>query len=104
MERVIGQPTDRRPSRLVALPPPLRRCDPLSLAVWVWLALALAVSVRTLLRPATHTVYPVFAAGAERWWADRPLYARDPALDDFRYPPPFAVLMTPLASLGLAAG
>jgi hypothetical protein len=67
-------------------------------------ALTVAVSVRTLLCPATHTVFPVFATSAERWWADRPLYGKTEELDHFRYPPVFALAMTPFSGLGLRAG
>jgi hypothetical protein len=70
----------------------------------LWLALGVAVSVRTLVRPASHTVFPIFAAAAQRWWSDRPLYQRTAGLDDFRYPPTFAVAVTPLAWLGLRGG
>jgi hypothetical protein len=76
----------------------------LRLALGLWLAVALGVTVRTLVRPASHTVFPVFAAGAGHWWADQPLYRRDLVLDDFRYPPTFAVAVSPLGALGLRAG
>ena len=70
----------------------------------VWLVLALAAGVRTLSRPASHTVFPIFVAGAERYWADQPLYDEQPGLDYFRYPPAFAVAITPLSRLGLRLG
>jgi hypothetical protein len=74
------------------------------LALIVWLALGAAVAVRTLVRPNSHTVFPIFAASAEHWWDDQPLYQVYPALDRFRYPPLFAVLVTPFAVLGLSLG
>ena len=59
----------------------------------------------TLVRPENHTVFPVFASSAEHWWADQPLYANyEPLLDHFRYPPVFAVAITPFHLLGLQAG
>jgi hypothetical protein len=76
----------------------------LRLAVGLWLVLAGAVAVRTVLSPVKHTVFPVFAASAAHWRADQPLYFRYPGLDFFRYPPPFALLLTPFAPLGLRAG
>ncbi len=80
------------------------RPDPLRLALGVWLVLGVAVSVRTLVSPFQHSVFPIFAASAGRWWADQSLYAHYPPLDIFRYPPVFAVLVTPFAVLGLKAG
>jgi hypothetical protein len=76
----------------------------LRLAVGVWLLLAAAVGVRTLVSPVHHTVFPIFAASASHWWADQSLYQWYPALDLFRYPPPFAVAVSPFAALGLRAG
>ncbi|HEX5273604.1 MAG TPA: glycosyltransferase family 87 protein [Gemmataceae bacterium] len=78
--------------------------DSVRLAVGVWLALAVVVAVRTLISPVSHTVFPVFAASAAHWWADEPLYCFYPSLDLFRYPPPFAVALTPFGALGPRAG
>ena len=74
------------------------------LAFGVWLALAGAAAVRTSLRPESHTVFPLFAASAVHWWNDQPLYANYEPLDYFRYPPLFAVAVTPFSALGLVAG
>src|SRR5262245_22875413 len=76
----------------------------LGLALAAWLAAGLAVTARTLVRPGSHTVFPVLARGAEHWWLDVPLYEKCPPLDYFRYPPALAVALTPLSALGLAAG
>ncbi len=76
----------------------------LRLAVGLWLTLALVLAVRTLIAPESHSVFPIFASAAAHWWRDMPLYGGDPTLDLFRYPPPFAVALTPLALLGLRAG
>jgi hypothetical protein len=81
-----------------------QRCISLRLALIVWLILAGAVSVRTLVRPSNHTVFPIFAASAEHWWGDRSLYQLYPPLDTFRYPPVFALFVTPFSALGLTTG
>lgn len=81
-----------------------RRCHQLHLALMVWLILGAAVTVRTLVRPNSHTVFPVFAASAEHWWDDQSLYELYPSLDSFRYPPVFALFVTPLSFLGLSIG
>jgi hypothetical protein len=78
--------------------------DPLRLALVAWLALGIAASVRTAISPVKHSVFPIFAASAAHWWADRPLYDLYPGLDTFRYPPIFAVAVTPFAALGQVAG
>jgi hypothetical protein len=74
---------------------------------WVlllWLTTGLAVSVRTGLRPESHTVFPVFATASLHWWADEPVYEDYRPLDYFRYPPICAIALTPLALLGLTVG
>src|SRR4051812_30144113 len=78
--------------------------DPLRIVLALWLALGVTVSVRIVLCPESHTVYPIFAASAVHWWHDQPLSVRSEHLDYFRYPPLFPVLMTPLFPLGLTAG
>jgi hypothetical protein len=70
----------------------------------LWLALAGAAAIRTFLRPESHTVFPLFAASAVHWWNDQPLYVRYESLDYFRYPPLFAVAVTPFRVPGLVTG
>ena len=76
----------------------------LRLACAAWIALAVALAVRTLHRPESHTLFPLFASAATHWWNDLPLYAVYALLDYFRYPPTFAVVLTPLAVLGPVVG
>jgi Glycosyltransferase family 87 len=83
---------------------PFRLHLALRLALALWLAFGVAVSVRTLLLPETHTVFPILAASSQHYWHNQPLYARYLPLDYFRYPPGFAVAFTPLSCLGLTAG
>jgi len=73
-------------------------------ALAVWLMLAAALALRTLVSPDTHTVFPIFAESSLRYWSDQPLYGNYKPLDYFRYPPVFAVAITPLAALGHCLG
>jgi Glycosyltransferase family 87 len=84
--------------------PGSRRYNTLHWALTLWLILAAAVSVRTLFRPSSHTVFPIFAASADHWWGDQSLYQEYPSLDNFRYPPVFALVVTPFSALGLSVG
>ena len=77
---------------------------PLRFAVALWVGVGIAISVRTVVRPESHTIFPILAAGVEHWWHDQPLYDDYPPLDFFRYPPPFAVALAPFGWLGLRAG
>ncbi len=74
------------------------------LALTLWLILGGAIAMRTLLSPHFHTAFPIFAGSSQRYWNDQPLYGNYKPLDYFRYPPVFAVAVTPLAALGLCLG
>ncbi len=88
-----------------AIPAPESRpSHSLRLALVAWLILGAAVSIRTLVRPSSHTVFPIFAASAAHWWGNCSLYELYPGLDRFRYPPVFALFVTPFSVLGLTMG
>jgi hypothetical protein len=70
----------------------------------VWILFAMAAAVRTGLSPERHTVFPILAGSSTHFWSDQPLYGDYRPLDYFRYPPVFAVAITPLASCGLTVG
>src|SRR5690349_9206532 len=74
--------------------PPAARSSsswPLRFAIVLWIILGFALTARTIHRPESHTVFPVFTAGSVHWWADQPLYANYRPVDYFRYPPLFAI-------------
>jgi Glycosyltransferase family 87 len=79
------------------------RLFPSSLIILL-LVVAAATGVRTLLQPARHTVFPIFATASHHWWHDQPLYVDYAPLDYFRYPPVFAVFVSPFAALSLRMG
>src|SRR5436309_1892595 len=57
-------------------------------------AIGCALTVRVLVRPDSHTVYPVLATASERWWNDITLYGDErPWLDCCRYPPVLAIVL-----------
>jgi hypothetical protein len=67
-------------------------------------AVGAAAGVRTLLRPESHTVFPIFANAGQRWWRDQPLYGEQKPLDYFRYPPPCVPVFGAFAAAGLRGG
>ncbi len=77
---------------------------PVRVVAALWVVVALAVTVRTIHRPTSHTVFPVFLAGAERWWHDQALHGEKGPVDHFRYLPPFALMVTPFTALGVTLG
>src|SRR5260370_23211071 len=74
------------------------------LAVGCWLAMTAAVSLRTLMEPERHTIFPILANSAAHWWHDQPLYADYKPLAYYRYSPSFARAAPPLWLLGGRAG
>jgi hypothetical protein len=69
----------------------------LTLAGLAWVGLAVSFAVLAFFNPNSHTVYPIYAPAARRWWLGEDIYVR--LVDYFRYSPLFAILLTPLASL-----
>src|SRR4051794_34558460 len=69
----------------------------LLLAGLVWGGLAIGLAVLAFFHPYAHTVYPIYAPAARRWWLGEDIYVR--LVDYYRYSPLFAILLTPLASL-----
>jgi hypothetical protein len=71
----------------------------LRLAVTAWVLVLLVVCVRTVVQPRQHSTYPIFARAARQWLAGEDLYyksrPRHGDLDDFRYSPVTAALVTP---------
>lgn len=72
--------------------------------VTLWLVLGLALSAKSLIKPGSHSVFPVYHFAATNWFHDAPLYERHPSLDYFRYPPVAALLFSPFAILGVTWG
>jgi len=73
-------------------------------AVFLWMALVVVCAARAALRPASHTVYPVYSYAARAWLAGGDLYVLVPQYDYFRYSPLMAATFVPWLALGDAAG
>src|SRR5437868_7107378 len=73
------------------------------IVIGAWVLLLALVCLRTLLQPRLHSVYPIFIGAARNWLAGEDLYYKGKSppggLDDFRYSPVTAALLTPLAPL-----
>ena len=79
----------------------------LRLALALWLGLGLAgrrADDCSKARTSQYLFFRVLAASSSHWWHDQPLYVEYKPLDYFRYPPVFAVLITPFHLLGLTVG
>jgi hypothetical protein len=63
----------------------------------VWLVIVAAVCARSALQPRVRSLYPTWAAAGGDWLAGAPHYRKTwgPHLDQFRYSPLIAALLTP---------
>ena len=71
------------------------------LVIGAWVLVLAIVCLRTLLQSRIHSTYPIFIGAARNWLAGEDLYYKgNPppgSLDDFRYSPVTAALLTPFA-------
>jgi len=82
---------------------PAARRWPLHAARLGWIVLACALSVKAVLVPVNHSVYPCFEAGGWAWWTGQDVYPLA-CTNEFRYGPVCAVALVPLAWLPTACG
>ena len=68
------------------------------LARLAWIVLAITLSVKALLVPVDHSVYPCFEAGGRAWWSGESVYPLS-CEHQFRYGPVCAMALVPLALL-----
>ncbi len=71
-------------------------------AVLSWTVVVLVISVRALVVPDKHTVYPIFSFAAQGWLQGEDIYFshdRHADLDAYRYSPAVAALLVPLSFL-----
>src|SRR5262245_51853743 len=75
-------------------------------ALFAWSFLLVGMSIRSLAKPAEHSVYPIFSHAARTWLESKNPYAGDrwPELDFFRYSPAVAVLLTPFSLMPDSVG
>lgn len=75
-------------------------------ALLAWGLLLVGMSIRSFVKPAEHSVYPIFSHAARTWLASENPYAGDrwPELDFYRYSPTVAALLIPFGLMPDALG
>lgn len=79
-------------------PPQKQRVSPWAIVGVLWIALIMGVLIRSLLKPASGTVFPIFHTAGGRWLHAENLYSGG---TDYLYSPLVAALFSPLALLPL---
>jgi hypothetical protein len=98
-------PLLRRPASDTPNDPAARAAWWLRLAVACWIAGAVALTVKTVLNPTAHTVYPIFHEAGTWLRNGESLYAdRGQEPNEFYYSPVFAILLIPFSYLPLWGG
>jgi hypothetical protein len=73
---------------------------PARVAAVAWVVVFLVISVRVMVKPRRHSVYPIFADAGAKWLAGQDLYQRtDLTLDCYRYGPLVAAAFAPFSLL-----
>lgn len=74
------------------------------LYVTIWIVIGIALTIKSLIKPGSHSVFPVYLNASWNWWNDIPLYDRHPKLDYFRYTPVAALFFFPFVLFGMGVG
>lgn len=74
------------------------------LFVTLWVVIGVAITIKSLVKPGSHSVFPVYYNASWNWWFNETLYLRHPQLDYFRYPPVAALFFFPFALFGPSLG
>ncbi len=78
--------------------PRTRRLSPWAIVIALWIALIAGVLIRSLLKPGSGTVFPIFHTAGARWLHGENLYS---GRTDFLYSPLAAALFSPFALMPL---
>src|SRR5262245_46832889 len=77
--------------------------DWMRLAIIAWTIILVGVSIRILIWPQHHNIFPIFAGAGQDWVNGEDLYFVEPSnrhrLDHFRYSPLVAALLVPFGLL-----
>lgn len=66
----------------------------------LWIILVIALAIKSMVIPGRQSVFGVYGAGVNHWWADQSLYVKYPGIDYFRYAPSTVFLFDPFVRLG----
>ncbi|NBY01187.1 MAG: DUF2029 domain-containing protein [Planctomycetes bacterium] len=74
------------------------------IAITLWITLLVALTVKTILKPTSHSVFPVYFKAGTSWWQQIDLYQVNQGLDHYRYSPTAAIFFSVFSLMGITLG
>ena len=74
------------------------------IAITLWITLFIALTVKTILKPTSHSVFPVYFTAGTTWWQQADIYKDHPGIDHYRYSPTAAIFFSAFAFMGITLG
>ena len=74
------------------------------IAITLWITLFIALTVKTILKPTSHSVFPVYFQAGINWWQQADIYQFHPGIDHYRYSPTAAIFFSAFTFMGITLG
>ena len=74
------------------------------IAITLWITLFIALSVKTILKPTSHSVFPVYFQAGINWWQQVDVYQVNQGIDHYRYSPTAAIFFSTFTFMGITLG
>ena len=74
------------------------------IAITLWITLLIALTVKTLLKPTSHSVFPVYYQAGTNWWQQVDIYQVNQGIDHYRYSPTAAIFFSVFTFMGITLG
>ena len=74
------------------------------IAITLWITLFIALTVKTILKPTSHSVFPVYFQAGISWWQQVDVYQVNQGLDHYRYSPTAAIFFSAFTFMGITLG
>jgi len=74
------------------------------IAITLWITLFIALTVKTILKPTSHSVFPVYFQAGISWWQQVDVYQVNQGIDHYRYSPTAAIFFSAFTFMGITLG
>lgn len=74
------------------------------IAITLWITLLIALTIKTILKPMSHSVFPVYFQAGISWWLQADIYQFHPGIDHYRYSPTAAIFFSAFTFMGITLG
>lgn len=74
------------------------------IALTLWITLLIALTVKTINKPTSHSVFPVYFTAGTNWWQQVDVYQVNHGLDHYRYSPTATIFFSSFTFMGITLG